>query len=64
MSAAAGAVTEALHELHTRFTGLRDGRPADYIPQLTRIDPDAFGPVSRCVGVRRSAPCRSGSACI
>lgn len=43
MSAAAGAVTEALHELHTRFTGLRDGRPADYIPQLARTDPDAFG---------------------
>ncbi|MGW0960915.1 glutaminase [Streptomyces gelaticus] len=43
MSAAAGAVTEALHELHTRFTGLREGRPADCIPQLARSDPDAFG---------------------
>ncbi|MEU9314714.1 glutaminase A [Streptomyces sp. NPDC048295] len=43
MSTAAGAVTEALRELHTRFTGLRDGRPADYIPQLARSDPDAFG---------------------
>ncbi|MFB7212603.1 glutaminase A [Streptomyces sp. NPDC056255] len=40
---AADAVTEALSELHTRFTGLRDGRPADYIPQLARTDPDAFG---------------------
>ncbi|MFJ2587365.1 glutaminase A [Streptomyces sp. NPDC087538] len=40
---AADAVTEALCELHTRFTGLRDGRPADYIPQLARTDPDAFG---------------------
>ncbi|MCX4734092.1 glutaminase A [Streptomyces sp. NBC_01363] len=43
MSAAADAVTDALRELHTRFTGLRDGRPADYIPQLALSDPDAFG---------------------
>ncbi|MFJ1898927.1 glutaminase A [Streptomyces sp. NPDC088115] len=40
---AADAVTDALRELRTRFGGLRDGRLADYIPQLALADPDAFG---------------------
>ncbi|MEV0787301.1 glutaminase A [Streptomyces sp. NPDC050423] len=40
---AADAVTDALRELHTRFAGRRDGRLADYIPQLALADPDAFG---------------------
>ncbi|MFG2594759.1 glutaminase A [Streptomyces sp. NPDC048462] len=40
---AADAVTDALRELHTRFAGLRDGRLADYIPQLALAEPDAFG---------------------
>ncbi|WNI33773.1 glutaminase A [Streptomyces sp. ITFR-6] len=40
---AAEAVTDALRELHTRFGGLRDGRLADYIPQLALADLDAFG---------------------
>ncbi|WP_327424588.1 glutaminase A [Streptomyces sp. NBC_01230] len=43
MSSAAGAVTDALHELRTRFAGVRDGVPADYIPQLAMADPEAFG---------------------
>ncbi|MFE3147015.1 glutaminase A [Streptomyces sp. NPDC059218] len=43
MSPAAEAVTDALRELHTRFAELRDGRLADYIPQLARAEPDAFG---------------------
>ncbi|MFF2008442.1 glutaminase A [Streptomyces sp. NPDC058195] len=40
---AAEAVTEALRELHARFVPLREGRLAEYIPQLARSDPDAFG---------------------
>ncbi|MFF1921812.1 glutaminase A [Streptomyces sp. NPDC058221] len=40
---AADAVTDALRELHTRYAGLRDGRLADYIPQLALADPGAFG---------------------
>ncbi|MFG2675360.1 glutaminase A [Streptomyces sp. NPDC048445] len=40
---ASEAVTDALRELHSRFGGLRDGRLADYIPQLALADPDAFG---------------------
>ncbi|MFD5192830.1 glutaminase A [Streptomyces sp. NPDC058357] len=43
MSTAAGAVTDALRDLHARFAGLGDGRLADYIPQLALTDPDAFG---------------------
>lgn len=41
--AASEAVTDALRELHARYAGIRDGRRADYIPQLARSDPDAFG---------------------
>ncbi|MFE7468821.1 glutaminase A [Streptomyces sp. NPDC057499] len=40
---AAEAVTEALRELHARFVPLREGSLAEYIPQLARSDPDAFG---------------------
>lgn len=32
-----------LEELHARYRGLRDGRVADYIPELARADPDSFG---------------------
>ncbi|MFF5897718.1 glutaminase A [Streptomyces argenteolus] len=41
--AASEAVTDALRELHARYAGVRGGRRADYIPQLARSDPDAFG---------------------
>ncbi|MFD9500120.1 glutaminase A [Streptomyces sp. NPDC060035] len=40
---ASDAVTDALRELHARFVGVRGGERADYIPQLTRADPDDFG---------------------
>ena len=40
---ATDAVTDALGELHRRFAGVREGRPADYIPRLAQADPDAFG---------------------
>ncbi|MGW7304796.1 glutaminase A [Streptomyces sp. NPDC054835] len=36
-------VTESLNEIHRRLGGLRDGRVADYIPELARADPDDFG---------------------
>ncbi|MEU7016583.1 glutaminase A [Streptomyces sp. NPDC046385] len=36
-------VTESLNEIHRRLNGLRDGRVADYIPELARADPDDFG---------------------
>lgn len=40
---ASEAVTDALRELHARFAGMRGGERADYIPELTRADPDDFG---------------------
>ncbi|KPC81060.1 glutaminase A [Streptomyces sp. NRRL S-4] len=40
---ASEAVTDALRDLHARFVGVRDGRRADYIPELARSDPDDFG---------------------
>ncbi|MET7368892.1 glutaminase A [Streptomyces sp. NPDC005566] len=40
---ASEAVTDALRELHSRFVGMRGGERADYIPKLTRADPDDFG---------------------
>lgn len=43
MSAATGAVTDALRELHTRYAGAGEGALADYIPQLALADPGAFG---------------------
>ena len=33
---------EDLQRLHARFVGTRDGRAADYIPELAKVDPDAF----------------------
>lgn len=43
MSAATGAVTDALRDLHSRFAAVDEGELADYIPQLALADPDAFG---------------------
>lgn len=43
MSVATGAVTDALRELHTRYSGVGEGALADYIPPLTHADPGAFG---------------------
>ncbi|WP_406447573.1 glutaminase A [Streptomyces sp. NBC_00876] len=43
MSAATGAVTDALRDLHARFAGVDEGELADYIPQLALADPGAFG---------------------
>lgn len=43
MAEAADAVTGVLRELRDRFAPLDEGQLADYIPELTRADPDAFG---------------------
>jgi glutaminase len=32
----------ACRELHERYTGLTDGEPASYIPELAEVDPDRF----------------------
>lgn len=40
---AADAVTDSLQKLRATFLAVREGQPADYIPQLTHADPDAFG---------------------
>ncbi len=32
----------AIRDLHSRYAGLDDGAPADYIPQLAAVDPDRF----------------------
>ncbi|MGE0028564.1 MAG: glutaminase A [Thermoleophilia bacterium] len=34
---------DAIHDLHSRLTELRDGAVADYIPELGRADPELFG---------------------
>lgn len=43
MRASALPVAEYLADLHRRHKENRSGRLADYIPELTRIDPDLFG---------------------
>ncbi|MFM7676946.1 MAG: glutaminase A, partial [Synechococcus sp.] len=37
------AIQRILEEVHARYRDLRDGRPADYIPELAKADPDDFG---------------------
>lgn len=32
-----------LNDLHQRFAPVKDGKPADYIPELARANPDHFG---------------------
>jgi glutaminase len=39
----ASPILEYLESLRARFLGLTDGRVADYIPELSRADPDWFG---------------------
>lgn len=36
-------VQAILEDLHARFAGLRSGRVADYIPELSKVDPALFG---------------------
>jgi glutaminase len=37
------AVIAALQQLHDRYRDLKDGRLANYIPELAKVDPDRFG---------------------
>lgn len=41
--AVASPLRAFLRELHVRYQPLRDGKVADYIPELTKADPDWFG---------------------
>jgi glutaminase len=41
--AALAPVEDYLAELHERVSGLTGGNPADYIPELGKADPAAFG---------------------
>src|SRR5262245_65578751 len=41
--AVASPLRAFLRELHAKYQPLRDGRLADYIPELTKADPDWFG---------------------
>ncbi|MBX3024815.1 glutaminase A [bacterium] len=41
--AAASPLRAFLRDLHGRYQALRDGAVADYIPELTKADPDWFG---------------------
>jgi glutaminase len=41
--AAASPLQALLRELYDRYRPLRDGKLADYIPELTKADPDWFG---------------------
>ena len=36
-------IQDYLESLRTRLRDLNDGNVADYIPELARVDPDAFG---------------------
>jgi len=37
------AIQAALNEAHTKFQTLREGKNADYIPALAKVDPNIFG---------------------
>ena len=37
------AIQQIMEDVHARFRDLRDGRPADYIPELAKANPDDFG---------------------
>jgi glutaminase len=45
-------IQELLAELHASFAGVRDGRVADYIPELAKACPDDFGIVIATSGGR------------
>ena len=43
MKAAAAPLREVLRDLHARYAAHREGRVADYIPELAKADPNWFG---------------------
>lgn len=48
----ANVIQELLAELHASFSGVREGRVADYIPELAKACPDDFGIVIATSGGR------------
>jgi glutaminase len=48
----ANVIQELLGELHASFSGVREGRVADYIPELAKACPDDFGIVIATSGGR------------
>src|SRR5215467_8443425 len=40
---AQGNVQSAVNAAHTKYQGLREGKNADYIPALAKVDPNLFG---------------------
>lgn len=36
-------IAKAVDQAHARYKGLREGKNADYIPALAKVDPDLFG---------------------
>ena len=43
MKSAASPLRTVLRELYDKYRPLRDGKVADYIPELAKADPDSFG---------------------
>jgi glutaminase len=43
MKSAAAPLRDVLREMHARLSAVDDGRIADYIPELAKADPKAFG---------------------
>lgn len=43
MKSAASPFREVLTEIHARLLPVRDGKVADYIPELAKVNPDLFG---------------------
>jgi glutaminase len=43
MKSAASPLRETLRQLHEKYAPAREGRVADYIPELAKADPDWFG---------------------
>jgi glutaminase len=43
MKSAASPLRTVLRELYDKYLPLRDGKVADYIPELAKADPDSFG---------------------
>jgi len=39
----AAAIRKALGDAHAKFAGLAEGKNADYIPALAKVDPKLFG---------------------
>src|SRR3954464_143050 len=37
------AIVTALNETYAKFKGLQEGKNADYIPALAKVDPNIFG---------------------